>query len=794
MGTAAATMEPSPPPALNECVSVITTSDASSSASTARKKGELSLSLLVSNTFDIILPSLYCKPQIFLPDLLSCVFILQGFCYHLAKDNAKVSHALSENKMGDLEFSAIPAMRELLTNSALFAAIVSMLSPPSSTSSTGTNNPQQQQKIGRKRAPSEDLTHARKRQMLSPVPNRGNTHHVPNEQDKTSTTSVLAATILYTVFQHVDHWPVQLIKAFAEDSFGPRIWVDDERCSAIVANFEQSIKTRQDDAKLSDATISAAEEAEKYFSSFVTQNATGSKNIAPSTSFQMKQPSAKEKRKLTAGSKMDTDTSSSSGEEEVLESEVLPCLSMTSTHDQSHASTDLSLRVIFSSSSPSDEQIVRSRYVSCNVELMNEAISDAFEERLNSKSKQNSRLLQILPLFLQIPRVRVLSSRHLERWLQSPALAGLARTLFAELVKHVEKVDPPLFDDVEVVDNILKLKLKANQLATFVEHIAALVKTLPSVAEQVFSHCIAQGDSHDSTKDKLHILKAVYVTLDRKTAAATLASSIVTLESEAIDLGSKQGDIISQYKDLHAHLCKVVDILEHSFDGFHFVKSIIEAKLGTSSKITTAQNSCRLIFLCATLVTRRYGEDVIEDEELSQFRQNMLQLRKSIMKWCMNDLCTVYHKRVKQEEERKCSDSQFEHGAVVSGPGGADYSSGLYPHSNLHSSDQRSSFYDLMSIMRCLMFLRGPSSTDMNFLLGESSDLGNNKSVEFCCKYGVDIDDELVSTDKARVQFVHSKGQLVLTKPLPHYVTGSAGTYIGQYHSQHRRFTHRESR
>lgn len=599
--------------------------------------------------------------------------------------------------------------------------------------------------------------------MLSPVPNRSNIHHVSNEQEKTST-SVLAATILYTVFQHVDHWPVQLIKAFAEDSFGPRIWVDDERCSAIVANFEQSIKTRQDDTDLSDATISAAEEAEKYFSSFVTQNAIG-RSIAASTSFQKKQPSAKEKRRLTAGSKMDTDTSSSSGEEEVLESEVLPCLSMTSMPDKSHTSTDLSLRTIFSSSSPSDEQIVRSRYVSCNVELMQEAISDAFEERLNSKSKQNSRLLQILPLFLQIPRVRVLASRHLERWLQSPALAGLARTLFAEIVKHVEKVDPPLFDDVEVVDNVLKLKLKANQLSIFIEHIAALVKTLPSVAEQVFSHCVAQGDSHESTKDKLHILKAVYVTLDRKTAAATLASSIVKLESEAIDLGSTRDDIILQYKDLHAHLCKVVDILEHSFDGFHFAKSIIDAKLGTSSNITTAQHSSRLIMLCATLVTRRYGEDIIEDEELSQFRQNMLQLRKSIMTWCMNDLCTVYHNRVKQEEERKCSDSQFEHGAVVSGPGSADFSSGLDPHSKLYSSDQRSLFHDLMSIMRCLMFLRGPSSTDMNFLFGESSDLGYNKSVEFCCTNGVDIDDELVSTDKTRVQFVHSKGQLVLTNP-----------------------------
>jgi integrator complex subunit 1 len=739
----------SPPPVLNECVSVITAPDALSPHSSARKKGELSLSLLVR----VFFAWLYFSTHTFdmSPDLRLQFFhlhLIQGFCYHVAKDHAILSKAISDNKMKDLQFSDIPAIRELLANPEVFNAFVSMLTPPSSGGSSGVGANPQQMTIGRKRAPSEDLTYSRKNQMLSPVLNRAQM----NPEEKTQLpTAVLAATILGTVFQHVDHWPIQLIKSFAEDSFGPRAWVDDDRCSVLVANLEQSINLRHEVARLNDAIVSAAEEAEKYFSSLSTSNANSCRSVARSTSIQSKEPSSKEKQKLKARSKIDTDTSSSSGEEEVLESEILPCFSIASLPEQSHSLKDSFLHMLFSSNSASTEQ-VRPRYVSSNVELMYEVVSEALEERLNSKSKQNSRLLQTLPLFLQIPRVRVLASRHLERWLQSPALAGLARTLFAEIARHVEKVDPPLFDDVEVVDNILKLKLKANQLALFVEHLAAVVKTLPSVAKQVFTYCITKGDLNcESVKDKLQILRAVYVTLDRKNAAATLASSIIALESEVIELGSNRDKIILQYKELYAHLSQVVDMLDTAFDGFLFAESVIEAKSGTTLE-SNAENSSRLIFFCATLITRSVSsfertDKVADDsEELSQFRTKILKFRKSIMKWCVEDLSPVYYKKVKQEEERKCLDSQFEHGVVVSGPGMADYNSVLNADSKFDISGHRSSFQQLMSIMRCLLFLCRPSSSDMDFLFGERLDDEHCKCVEFYCNNGVDIDDELVSS------------------------------------------------
>ena len=647
--------------------------------------------------------------------------------------------------MSNIQVSEIPAMRELLSNATLFHTLISMLNPPM-VSQGGTNLQQQIMTTGRKRAPSEDSTHPRKRQMLSPVPNRhGNEERTPLPVESTS---VLAATCLYTVLQHVDHWPWQVMKAFAADCFGSRIWVDDAKCSVIVANLEQSIKTRHDDSDVDEAIISTAEESQKYFSSLDTSSkkiatSAASKSIVTNVPFQVKQPSSKEKLKLSATSKMDVETSSSSGEEEVLmESEILPSFSMATVQEHSNSASDSCLNMLFSTSHSADT--VRSRYFSSNIELINELISDAFEERLNSKSKQNSRLLQTLPLFLRISRVRVLASRHLERWLQSPALAGLARTLFGEIVAHVEKVGPPLFDDLEVVDNILKLKLKANQLAVFVEHITTIVKMLPSVARQVFTHYISQIDSTNESTI-LNIFRAVYATMDKKEAAKTLAASIIALELE-MRSGSTNGGTILQYQDFHAHLCKVIETLDTSFDGFQFATSVIEAKMGTTSKQIDALNSSRLIFFCATLASRNMSSLQDQDtEELSQFRTKMLTLRKSIMHWCMNDLCSTFHKKIAQEEERKCADSQFERGAVLSGPGVADYSSLLDGNISRNIGDQQSSFNILISIMRCLMFISHRTSSDMKYLVGEYSDSEHCKRVDYCCKYGVDIDDELVS-------------------------------------------------
>jgi hypothetical protein len=107
---------------------------------------------------------------------------------------------------------------------------------------------------------------------------------------------------------------------------------------------------------------------------------------------------------------------------------------------------------------------IRQRYFGLNLEYAHFAVSSSLSDRLDVKSKQNSGLLQTLPSFTSIPSVRSLITGNLEKWLQSPALSGLARSLFSRTVNMMEKVDPPLPADLEAIDNILSMRLKANQV------------------------------------------------------------------------------------------------------------------------------------------------------------------------------------------------------------------------------------------------------------------------------------------------------------------------------------------
>ena len=249
------------------------------------------------------------------------------------------------------------------------------------------------------------------------------------------------------------------MKAFAEDSFGARNWVDDERCKAFVSNLEQSLKTRETNGSSNEV----AEEADAYWETMMEPPTPSTKsNGSVLSSVKAKSHSSKEKRKETKNTiNVDDGSSSSSGEEEVLEAESQPQLSKTEEETSTLTLPSL-FRIMLMTKDP-----VRQRYCMHSLESTYELISDAFQDRLNSKSKQNYRLLQVLPAFLPIPRVRCLASRHLERWLQSPALAGLARSLFAHLVKEVRCIEPPLPDDIEIIDNVLKLNLKANQVRCF---------------------------------------------------------------------------------------------------------------------------------------------------------------------------------------------------------------------------------------------------------------------------------------------------------------------------------------
>jgi integrator complex subunit 1 len=108
---------------------------------------------------------------------------------------------------------------------------------------------------------------------------------------------------------------------------------------------------------------------------------------------------------------------------------------------------------------------VRQRFFDQNLFYAFDLISSSLLDRLDVKSKQNSGLLQSLPAFTPIPGVRFLIASSLEKWLQSPALAGLARFLFSSTVNQMKNVDPPLEEDLKTIDAVLAMKLKANQVS-----------------------------------------------------------------------------------------------------------------------------------------------------------------------------------------------------------------------------------------------------------------------------------------------------------------------------------------
>ena len=60
-------------------------------------------------------------------------------------------------------------------------------------------------------------------------------HH--QSQQPEMNVRLVAATILFVAFDPLDHWPVPLVEAYAEDCFGGRTWVDDPACRPLVENL-----------------------------------------------------------------------------------------------------------------------------------------------------------------------------------------------------------------------------------------------------------------------------------------------------------------------------------------------------------------------------------------------------------------------------------------------------------------------------------------------------------------------------------------------------------------------------
>jgi integrator complex subunit 1 len=344
-------------------------------------------------------------------------------------------------------------------------------------------------------------------------------HSVDSGRPTTVSIHALAAAIFYTAFSHIDHWPAPLIKAYADDCFGARSWVDDEACRLLVDNLAlvHASSAVGDDAALksngaAEILQSEAKTVASAYTGFLSSSVVdidpdllsddsdrnrihrrgsfsscgslvGSRrpslNTAASDVSTTKDLESSNHEvdgnmvvKTTAISGSDSD-GSSSGDEDVEEVVLAskkestpkksPSISNgTSDRESIRGSHRLALYPL--AQTRLNLLRVRQRFFGENLILAHELISSSLSERLDSRSKQNSGLLQCLPAFVSVPSVRERVAENLEKWLQSPALAGLARTLFSNTVSTMIAADPPLESDLRTIDFILAMRLKANQV------------------------------------------------------------------------------------------------------------------------------------------------------------------------------------------------------------------------------------------------------------------------------------------------------------------------------------------
>lgn len=702
--------------------------------------------------------------------------------------------------------------------------------------------------------------------------------------------AAFAAAVLYAVFAHLDHWPTELVKAYADDCFGARLWVDGEDCKLLVQNLalvhSPEVVHNAQDAGGSSSKTEEAQSYADYYAYLVNlepkvedgnDNDDGNNSLSSSGSDSGEEECLVEvtagtsgttaakatKDKAVADDESSSSGDSDSGDEEVLVNEsgtagggapanpaamALAALSHyqgTSLGSQPDAKADeealsrpkivpnaddvsmedTSLPIV--SSVPIPEPVghidsasvaltpvdfppqegkvldltpIRCRYVGPAVYRAHIAIGDALEQRLDAKVKQNSRLLSTLPSFISVPEVRRLSAGCLERWLQSPAISGLARPLFGALVQSMQLVEPPLKEDIDTIDCILSMRLKANQLNTHIENVKKISITLPtfSVSQHIFSRLLRQAYSEienpspsQGQSASMIFLLSVTETLPSDLAPKALAASLSEIIKDHCSGGGdeRDGQEINRLEEL---VRKVASALGASFDGNSLVKALMEQKCTSQdgsevSSSLQAHGLARVAFEIMTLmapissesdkkknsVNRQASSSLrqaapTEDngtvqKELEIFKKTSSSARKAILRWCLSvyarivgasEMCPstakVGKEIAKKRRGRKKTKEDSE--VVLVGAGVPDYESVLDGESPQdHYKGLNPPSKDLLNTIRCLLFLVPPGSAETFSFLGLSGDSSlpdmsdeQRSRIQRCYDSGLDVDEEVV--------------------------------------------------
>ncbi|KAG7347840.1 DUF3677 domain containing protein [Nitzschia inconspicua] len=675
------------------------------------------------------------------------------------------------------------------------------------------------------------------KRIVNPVTNSTQPKHQQSQQPQMNI-RVIAATILYVAFEPLDHWPVPLLEAYAEDSFGARLWVDDPACQPLVHNLELAhMETGETDsngspygegveaealmvAKFYDISNEMGKNSPPTTIPIVTEEAmrrgsltsTASRDVvtlAPrgrstsfgsvsgmfqpgsstSTSPTLNRPTKKasngggsvsgedaEVALATSSNKNSNDSdgsSSSSGEDEEVFMEEM------SVDGSDIVGGDVSPNVSTSEPPPPSFKLtyptrpsylkyaqVRQRFFGLNLQYAHLAISSKLTDRLEIKSKQNSGLLQCLPSFTAIPNVRSLVTENLEKWLQSPALSGLARNLFSATVNAMKNADPPLREDLDALDNILSMRLKANQLNCHIENLTAVAKAIPTVAvaNHIYSHLLREillslDTATASFSEHVSMIHAVHGTLPRELQAIGIASSLVGMliqPPRATDIPAKPELV----KRILALIRTIHKKFGHSLNSLEVMKEILSIQVDSDCSWTVEdeENKARLLFQLATLLVdpseaknpanndgnSAKGSKQREDKS-RKIRERIIESRKLMLRWFCNDYAPMfptssqhmnghhetYHPNGKENE--------------IAGAGPTNYKSvldGLNEEATPH----------WQNVMRCVLFMETSDSVILRHFLspdGISVESDSDwhdfaKRIDLCCDLGADLDDDTV--------------------------------------------------
>ncbi len=742
----------------------------------------------------------------------------------------------------------IPAMTAVLHNQSLFRSLVSCLKSNSSdgfefsaTSALSTSASQANLFYipGRKRGLSFDnkgkvSSEATANKSLKSV--HGQSAMAGKRMQNVTATKpqmnikIVAATILYVAMEPLDHWPVPLVEAYAEDCFGPRTWVDHPACRLLVQNLSliHREENESDQTFIQENASKLEADGSKVAEFYRKENKSRSPRSTPTPtmgdvlgrkrSFSTGSESSKTARlspisrskstlqaKATIRSfmrkKNDGDTSDSGDEEEVAiatslskvshkddgsssssgEDEEMCVMNQRSLDAQREMASDaLQSTTDESSSEPPPPSIkltyplqqqalnfsrVRQRYFGQNLKLSYLAVSDKLNERLDIKSKQNSGLLHCLPHFISIPSVRTIATANLEKWLQSPALSGLARTLFSKTVNNMKNVDPPLPEDLEALDNILRMRLKANQLNAHIGNITAVATKIPTLAvtKHIYGHILREilvtMDTHDSSlSDHLSMIHAVHDVLPGELCANGIATSILdmlTKPPNALEDISK-----SQFV---RRIQKLVQFIARkfgsSFDSHAVLKAMLSYKVdpGILWAMEDEENKARIMLQCVTLLvqdasitqrTEHTGQFVKAtkppENDILVVKAKLVEARKLLIRWCCVDYAPLCPSNSdKLERSVSPTGSQRKKKDEIVGAGPPDYSSIL-------DGVDYGKFPRWVEVMRCMLFLESSKSPILRqfFSMGDVSVEAlpewesEAKRIDFCCDYGADVDDE----------------------------------------------------